>query len=444
MDLAIENGVALSQKGAGAEQVDGRDVGPARAGSRWNFSMFMLQGTAVDLSRVFASPQLVLPYLYMALGAPTLFAGVLIPIVQLARMVAQIVSAPRIASALVRKWYIVKGLLTIGVALLVVAVVARSLASLNLAFLFLAVAAGIGVGQGINRLAYQALVSRLMIRDQQNSLMLAQQGIAGLLAIVVAASAYLWIDASDPVGGQISLVWAGVIACVLSAAFTLAIRELTKDARTTPAPSSTPDGGRSIVRQMWRDMVLVRNIAWFRRYSIMRCLLLSVELAMPFYAIHAAEHHAGEAGTLNAFVIASSLGMMASGIFWQRQARRPLRYGLALAAGITFLAGVVAIFHDSLPHFHLQLAHSAIFFFVGLASEGASVARKVYLLTLAPRADTAQYVAISDAFTGVVAVAFGFALGSLAHITHAIWPIAVLMAINIATVAYALTLPKEI
>ena len=71
----------------------------SRENNRWNYRVLLSQGVLLDLSQTLSSPRLVLPFLYLALGAPVFFAGMLIPIVQIARMIGQVVSAPFVSTA---------------------------------------------------------------------------------------------------------------------------------------------------------------------------------------------------------------------------------------------------------------------------------------------------------------------------------------------------------
>ena len=58
--------------------------------TRWNFRVLLGQGVLLDVSQTLSSPRLVLPFLYISFGAPAIFAGLLIPIVQISRMIGQI------------------------------------------------------------------------------------------------------------------------------------------------------------------------------------------------------------------------------------------------------------------------------------------------------------------------------------------------------------------
>ena len=68
--------------------------------------------------------------------------------------------------------------------------------------------------------------------------------------------------------------------------------------------------------ELSRGFRLIGSHPWFRRLLIGRALLLSVELAIPFYAIHAATLHDPTAQNLSVFVVASGIGVISSGLLW--------------------------------------------------------------------------------------------------------------------------------
>ncbi|MEM7124336.1 MAG: MFS transporter [Pseudomonadota bacterium] len=412
----------------------------------WNFKVLVLQGTAIDLNRVFASPKLVLPYLYIALGAPVVFAGLLIPIVQVARMLTQLVAAPRISSAVARKWFMVFGIIITIAALAVIAIAAEQEQTIFLALLFLVVAGVLGIGQGLNSLALQTMLRHIMTRERQNRLLLYQQFIGGILAIAIAAGSVFWFDFGDSLTSHISLLWIGIGAALVATIVTMAVREYygARDTAAAKDMPSEPAEPPSPSPHLLHGFGLLRRLKWFRQFCILRCLLLSVELAMPFYAIHAALPLGAKAGTLHAFVIASSLGMVMSGIIWRNQARWPLRYSIFASALIAASAAVAAVLIELTSGGTVDyLWHVVVFFLIALAAKGTNVARQVYLLSASSKADAAYHVSVSNAITGVVAIVFAFILGVLAHVGHAIWPILILLSLNLVTAVYALSLPSE-
>lgn len=411
-----------------------------KAPEGWNYNVLLLQGVFVDLGRIFASPQLVLPFLYISLGAPTLFAGMIVPLTQLARMVSQIVAAPLLTSHRVLKWYMALGLTIVAGSLTIIGMTAHGASAVAIALLFLAVATAVGVGEGLGILAFQSLIHRIMTRDRQSSLQFTQRIIGGVLGVMVAVASHFALRNIDPLTSHITLLWIGIAVIVASVLTCMAIRH-TPEPRDTRRTAVPHDQSKGRLAQLRDGMALVGAAPAFRRFSIAQGLMLSVSLAMPFYAIHATLLHGGTAGALSIFVIGNSLGMAAGGMVWRRQANHSLRQTMAAATGVAALGGVCALAIDHWPEIRHPASYGIVFFLVALASQGVAVPRKVYLLAIAPKADSAYYVAVSNAINGALGMVFAFLMGALAHIQHVIWPIALLVGMSIVAGIYVMTLP---
>jgi MFS family permease len=100
------------------------------------------------------------------------------------------------------------------------------------------------------------------------------------------------------------------------------------------------------ISDLRRKVALTGRFPWFRRFLVARFLFLSVELATIFYSIHAASLHSEKAGSLSAFVIASSLGFIVGGPLWGWLINKNLRSVFVLGgiagAGAAILALCIA------------------------------------------------------------------------------------------------------
>ena len=86
-----------------SETMKGREVEARTGWDDWNYFIFVSQGIVASASKSIGSPRLLLPYLYVATGAPVFLAGALIPIVSGARLISQIAGAPYVSIASTRK-----------------------------------------------------------------------------------------------------------------------------------------------------------------------------------------------------------------------------------------------------------------------------------------------------------------------------------------------------
>ena len=132
---------------------------------------------------------------------------------------------------------------------------------------------------------------------------------------------------------------------------------------------------------------------------------------MPFYAIIAAQAHEKTEDALGGFVIATSLGLMIGGFFWQRLSPWPLRRIMSLGGIFAFVAAMIALLsHYGNPKSH-WFYYDMVFFLIALADQGIASTRKIYVATLASAETRPYYIAVSDTLGGGVAVLFAFALG---------------------------------
>ena len=406
---------------------------------RWNYRILLSQGTLLDVSQALSSPKLVLPFLYIALGAPILFAGLLIPLVQIGRMLGQVASAPIIASAQICKWYLGLGILAAAASLSLIALAEKSQSVHFLILIFLLVATMIGLGQGLSRLAFQNMLGYIIPIRVRGRLLFAQTGISGLLAIVIAWTIYKFYSDQEPSQGQMTLIWVSIGVGVLASILSMTIKE-TPPAKTEEVISDRVPNKPIFSREMSDGIRAAIQVHWFRRFILTRALFLSIELATPFYVIHAAGSHVKRSGALSSFVIATGLGLLVGGVLWNQCSRWPLRYIMSLAATLAAFAALTAIGIEYWGQMDRVLLYTVVFFLIAIADQGISSTRKLYLANIGNGEERAYYIAVSDTLTGGVAILVAFLLGVVAHVQYAIWPILILGGFNILSAYYAVGL----
>lgn len=405
----------------------------------WNFHTILGQGTAVDVSYQLTSAKLFLPFLYMALGAPILFAGLILPVVQVSNLISQMVCAPLFVRPLLRKWYMILGIVATAVALIVVAIATYSAQAVWLAPVFLFAAAIMGTSQGLSTLAYQDLIGRILPRDRRGRLLFSQAALAAVFTIIIAVASKLFGEHPNAIGEHLEMLWAGIALSLVAALITILIRETppqNKSARGAPAPKAT-DAKKGLLPDYIARLSVALRIDWFRRFLIARMLFLSIEMAMPFYALHAATYHAQHKGSLSTFVIGSCLGIIAGGMVWQRVARVSMPAVMALASLIACAAGGLAIATYLVPDLRLVWLHGGVFLLIAMANEGTRNARKLYIVEFTSDEERPYYIALSNVFIGVFGAIASFGFGVLAHLQHVIWPIWLIVGINFAACLYA-------
>lgn len=419
-----------------------RQSEPLPEAEGWNFRALIVQGTLFEAARSLASPRLVLPFLYLALGAPAVFAGLISPLVQFAQLVSQIVSAPVVTSSQTRKWYLVLCNAAMACVLAIVALASRDTTPAPIVLgVFLVVALAIGALKGLNTLAFSDLIGRALRPVTRNQLLFLVSAIAGAVTIAAAWASPRLAGDAEPLHQHVTLLWIGVAITALAALPSLVLRE----DLSRPVPTRAR-GVAGFAADMREGFARAAGIDWFRRYVVARMMLVSVTLAMPFYAVHGADLHAGKSGSLGTFVVATSAAVIVGGPLWHRLAGRSQRLALCAGAVITALAGVWALVIEMTPALQTVGHHAIVFGLVSLGTQGVSGAQTLYLVNAAPEADRPYYVAVASGLTGALGVVVAFAFGAVAHLQGTEWPVAMVAGLNLAAVwaCARLTPPSEL
>jgi hypothetical protein len=414
--------------------------------THWNFAVLMGQGVLINARYQVVSANLVLPFLYVAIGAPVFFAGLILPIAQVSNFISQLMVAPLLKERSLRKWYIALALILMATSLAVMALAARNRMSEGLAAMFLLIAAALGISRGISSLAFQDLVGRMLPRQRRGPLLFSQSALAGLFAIVIALLSQVFIAQPDSLSAHLELVWAGIALIALALIAVLCLRETPAAAAAAEDPHLQTE--RALHGGGWHafsgQVTEALSTVWFRRFLVVRVLFISVELAMPFYAMHAAALHADKHLSLSSFVIASSVGLIAGGVAWERIGRASVPAVMTLAGLTGAVAGGLAILMEMSPDARSVALHGVVFFLSAVAAQGARIGRRLYLVNATTDAERPRFIAVGNAICGFFGGIMAFAFGAIAHFQHVSWPIWCLVVLNLAAGLYSLRLAPPI
>jgi len=405
---------------------------------RWNYRVLLSQGILNTAGYQFTSEKLVLPFLYTAAGLPAVFSGLLVPIAAIAKLGAQIIAAPVISAARNNKRFVGLAIMTTVLAVMLISATVNTMAANGLVAVFLLVATLMGAAGGVRSLAFKDMLGRILPIDRSNRLLFMQASIAGIIAIVVTlASLAILAPGTSAIAHQ-ELIWLGIGLMTLSAIAMLAVREPAKP--QAAESGARPEGRSSHIQELRNGFRAAFALAWFRRFVVARTLFLSIELAMPFYSIHAATYHGNNSSGLNTFVIASSLGLVLGGIIWPRFDPRAIRLVLAAAAIVTLAGGALALTIEMKPDLQTPFIYAPVFVLVAIGTQGISTGRTLFLADAATDTERPFCIAVSSAVIGLIAVAVGAVLGILANLQGVAWPILSMIGLNIGAALMAMTL----
>jgi len=397
-----------------------------------NYLLNVANGSATKLAEQLASPGLVLPWLLAAIGAPAALIGFLAPVKQVGALLPQLAVAARIRRLARRKVaWVGAGLIQAAcLGLMIPAATALPPTAAGVAIVLLL--AAFSTASGVGSVAFQDVLGKTVPKGRRGRLLSNRAAIGGALTLAAglfmrlvlgedaALAPYLWLIAAA------GLLWA--LAAVLFA-------------RIDETPGAT-HGGKNALDQAREGVGLVRRVAGYRRYLAARALLVTVEVAMPIYALHAHGLFGGALASLGVYVLAVGVANVLSSPFWGVFSDLSARRTMALAGAVGALAGGLALGLAAAPEaWRTAELYALVLFVLGIAEAGVRLGRKTYLVDAAPKDERPLYVAFANSSIGVVTLAVG-AIGFVAQGATAGIAIAVLAGAALAGSAAALTMPE--
>jgi hypothetical protein len=403
----------------------------------WNFVALLVQGVARRVANELTSEKLVLPFLYTALGGSLVFVGLFTPVVTVARLVAQLLGA-RLVEVTTR------GNVLIGLAVAFTGIIFVFLATGTggmpvaiLPIVFIGASVLLGFSNGFSALAFQDLIGRVLSDRPRINLLFAIGAASGAMVIVVTLISQLMVgfEPDDrPAGDHVHLVWAGVAMMFLSAVAAFLVRE-------APRRSRTDGGGEGYLTSAYRNARLVLRLPWFRRFVRARVLLMSVEMVLPFFAVHAATYHAATAPSLSFFVISFSLGMIAGGLTWPRISKTSIQLVLSLSAAVAGVAALLALANHLFGGVQSIYTHAAMIFLLAFATQGSLDGSTAYIVRSTTDGQRPYCISVANLAAGVIGIGFALAAGFIAEGPGVIVAILFMGVINAAAAIYTMTLP---
>lgn len=401
----------------------------------WNFRALLGQGALGDAGQLLASAALVLPFLFAAVGGPIFVAGLLVPVLRGTGLVSQILVVPIIEGATLHKRYIAASFLTTAVALAFLCLTARAVGPGLLVAIFLFVAAILGICVAVASLASQDLLGRMLQAESQTTIFFAQTAVAGSLTVGFALFGEYFINSGSAAGEHIELICYG-IGVTLLAAFVISI---VREPRRLIVRDGTASRRRRLAR-LREQFVTAFEQHWLRQFLVARMLFLSVELAIPFFAIHAATLYPKNRSSLDVFVIACGGGVALGGVIWPRLGEKSLRLVMVLSSITTSAAGLLAILIATVPGWQSPFSHAAVFVLAGIGLEGVVNARAVYIVARTSDDERPACITVASVLTGIVGIVVAFAFSALAHLSGALWPVGMIAGLNIVAALFAMRL----
>ena len=395
-----------------------------------NVVWHVASGALAKLGEQLSSPGTVLPWVLGAVGAPTAFIGLLIPIKDGGSLLPQLAVAGRLRAVPRRTpWWAVSA----AVRAVAVAATAGAVAwwtgttagvAVLLALLVTSVASGVG------SVAYKDVLAKTVPKGARGRVLAWRAALGGVLGVGAGLLLQATVADADERAPFALLLLAGAGALAASAgAF----------ARVVEAPGAT-EGGRDAIEEARAGWRFLREDVAFRRFLTARSLLFAVPLATPFLTIYGQRTVDAGLGGLGVFVVATALASSLASLAWGKAAddaahRTMAVAGLVGAASVAYALVVGALLPEA---WRTAWVYAPAFLGLGIAHAGVRLGRKTWLVDAAPDDARPTYVATANTVIGaatVLGAAVGAGAGALGP-TAALVTFAGLMAVGAAVAAW--------
>ena len=330
-----------------------------------------------------------------------------------------------------RKWVWVGGSILQCVAVLGMGLVAFTLHGAAAGWSIIALLVLFSLARGLCSVAHKDVLGKAIPKTRRGRLTGYASSVAGLLALGIGVFLTSQGDAADSFYG-ILLAAAGLLWLLAAAVFALVQEQ----------PGATEGGGNAL-REAVHSLDLLRTDSDFRRFVIVRSLLLCSALSAPYYVILASERGVADISTLGWFVVANGLASSLSAPFWGRLAdassKTVMVRAALLTAGLGLLVAVLSVF---LPALVAQTGfYPAAYFVLGIAHSGVRLGRKTYIVDMAGGNKRTDYIEASNTVIGLVLLGTGL-IGALAGLVSALGVIVVLSLLGLAGALLGRRLPE--
>ncbi|MBL8659785.1 MAG: hypothetical protein JNM75_08525 [Rhodospirillales bacterium] len=391
---------------------------PGDGGNEW---LFLSYGALAEVATRLASPQVVMPWIYTLIGGPLFLFGLLVPSVRLGAIASQLAALPILEAAKFRKWITVAASLIMAALLALVCVAVLELpTALATAFFFICTLC-FGACNGTIQLTSQDAMARTVPLRRIAGLVALQSSLGGAMTLALSASLILINRNPGSPNRHLTLIAVAAAVWLVAALCFSLIKE----------PAGDVAAKQSLWQQACEGVRLYARVPWFRRYIAVRMLFLSVGLATPFYSIHAATLYQGAAHSLTIFVIAVGLANMLSGLVWRRMLSRDSRYVLVLVGFVAATAGLIAISEGRAARADIPYVYAVVLFLLAISEQGLTQASKTYVALIASNRERPLFLAVNNVLLSTLAVPVSSVLGVVAHMTHIIWALCILVVVTL-------------
>jgi hypothetical protein len=395
-----------------------------------NYSVLLSQGTLYTVAVQLTTVTAVIPFISAELGAPDVVVALLVPTYTIGALFGNVFIAQ------ILRWHAsIVGLLLGNVALQAVLIIANAvdiefLPENVFAYPLLLTSALIGVLSGCSRVIVSLSTSALLPPQRQSNLLIRQAGYGAVLVALVSAYSAGFLSDNSPGIDDVELLWVGAAAMAVSALLCLGLRP-----ERDVMPTEPMRMGDALVAGFRR----LRSARWLRRYLVTQVAFTSITLGSMFYGIYASESLGPDNGALDSILVFVGLGLLAGiGIWFYVRKRFDVRGMLVCSALIGACAAALSLALMAFRLLSMVWTFGLAMMLTAIASQAVFPASHDWIEREVTDDERVAVLGFTQVVASVAAIGIAFAFGLVARHGRALWPLAIMLALNaIAAVAAA-------
>lgn len=392
-----------------------------------NNRFFVLAVGASAVAGTLALPSVILPWVWTALDLPLLLVGLTIPLLQGGRLLSPLFLLRWVARLRRRKWLVVISSGTLAFSLMALSLLAQlSISTEIVIILLLAIAFLIGVGRGAGRFGYKEVIARTLEKNKRGTLTSRAASVGGWVALG-GALFFNWLELhkGQDATEMLHILSGAGLWCIAACSYALLFEEA-YTVPERPRMRTLLSKGREALRQEKR----------LRQFTVLRMLLLSLDLAYPFYIVHAAATHGKNGISLSLIIIFTSLASILQVPVWGKRLDRSPQRSLTQAASLAALAGVLLLGVEVFSWMQSPLVHGVALLLVGIAVQGGLNARNLYMVQITTEENRPVITTFTTTLSGIFGLVLAGVLGSVAHYQNVVWVIIALVLLQLSAAGY--------
>lgn len=372
-----------------------------------NFVKNMLSGASSKLAEKLISPALVIPWVFTAIGVPSSFSALLVPVKDAGSLLPQIFVSAQIRAYAQRKWFWVVPSLLQGLIGFVMAWAVSTLEGWTAGAAMIGLLAIYSILSGVASVAFKDVLAKTIDKGKRGQLLGMRSTVAGVLSLMAGVALYFLVIGESNRSTYVAVFAMGGVLWLLASFFFSRIVEY----------DGATEGGRNPVNEVKKGWRLMRTEPLLRNFIFTRALLMAVPLSLPLIIVIGQEYAGNQVEGLGLMVVASGIAGIVSSPFWgrfaDRSSRRMMQWVALLGIVNIMLVLSFAYWPENLQNLYW---FAPLYLMQVMAHGGARLSRKTYLVDMAPDDERPLYVSLSNTMIGLftlLAGLIGFLVGLL-------------------------------